>query len=219
MIVAELSVPVIAERLAERSATAGWHPHHIAERYGLFTIIVLGESVLSATIAIQVALDEGEELATLAGIIGGGLLIMFSMWWLYFEVDAGPTLGRFSAYAIAWGYGHVFVFASGAAVGAGIAIAVDQATHHAEISSRVASLSVAIPVALFLASLAAVMWRAASARPAGSKAVLPVATAVVLIAGLAAAPVFVIGLIVVGTLALKIVFAPHAAHGHAHSHD
>src|SRR3954468_7342002 len=34
MVVAELSVPI----LAERHGTTTWHPHHIAERYGLFTL-------------------------------------------------------------------------------------------------------------------------------------------------------------------------------------
>ena len=34
-------------------------PRHIAERYGLFTIIVLGESVLAATVAVQVAARRG----------------------------------------------------------------------------------------------------------------------------------------------------------------
>ena len=34
---AELAVPVIAER----SAKTAWHPHHISERYGLFTLIVI----------------------------------------------------------------------------------------------------------------------------------------------------------------------------------
>lgn len=29
---------------AERRGSTAWHPHHIAERYGLFTIILLGES-------------------------------------------------------------------------------------------------------------------------------------------------------------------------------
>ena len=46
---------------AERGrATTPWHPHHIAERYGLFTIIVLGESILSATVAVQAALDAAQ---------------------------------------------------------------------------------------------------------------------------------------------------------------
>ena len=42
---------------AERAGATPWHPHHIAERYGLFTLIVLGESVLAATLAIQAALE------------------------------------------------------------------------------------------------------------------------------------------------------------------
>ena len=35
---------------AESAERTSWHPGHIAERYGLFTIIVLGESVLAATV-------------------------------------------------------------------------------------------------------------------------------------------------------------------------
>ena len=42
LVVAELAVPI----WGERAAGTTWHPGHIAERYGLFTLIVLGESVL-----------------------------------------------------------------------------------------------------------------------------------------------------------------------------
>ena len=34
-------------------AATTWHPHHIAERYGLFTIIVLGETIAAATVAVK----------------------------------------------------------------------------------------------------------------------------------------------------------------------
>src|ERR1700712_1376918 len=51
LVVAELAVPVIAER----ASTTTFHPHHITERYGLFTVIVLGESVTAATMAFQSA--------------------------------------------------------------------------------------------------------------------------------------------------------------------
>ncbi|MFI6358318.1 low temperature requirement protein A [Streptomyces sp. NPDC050743] len=34
-----------------------WHPHHIAERYELFALIVLGESVAAATVAVRSAFD------------------------------------------------------------------------------------------------------------------------------------------------------------------
>ena len=70
----ELSVPALAERERQTS----WHPHHIAERYGLFTIIVLGETIAAATVAVQSALDEHDELSTLLPIAGGGLLLVFT---------------------------------------------------------------------------------------------------------------------------------------------
>ncbi|MGV0333296.1 low temperature requirement protein A [Corynebacterium kroppenstedtii] len=52
LVIVELSVPLIAE------VTGGtpWHREHIAERYGLFTIIVLGESLLGSANAIIEAL-------------------------------------------------------------------------------------------------------------------------------------------------------------------
>ena len=56
---AELSVPVWAERDAETT----WHADHIAERYGLFFMIVLGEGLLAATVAVQTSIAEFDELA------------------------------------------------------------------------------------------------------------------------------------------------------------
>ena len=49
---AELLVPIFAEA-AGRTA---WHPGHIAERYGAFTIIVLGEALSAGTIGVNAAL-------------------------------------------------------------------------------------------------------------------------------------------------------------------
>ena len=49
-----------------------------------------------------------------------------------------------------WGYGHYFIFASAAAVGAGLGVVVDYDTHHAEISGTVAGYAVAVPVAVYL---------------------------------------------------------------------
>jgi len=84
----ELLVPIWAERPSRTS----WHPRHIAERYGLFTLIVLGESVASATVAVQSALDSGSRVGGLAEIAIGGLLIVFSMWWVYFAQPAEQTV-------------------------------------------------------------------------------------------------------------------------------
>jgi low temperature requirement protein LtrA len=49
----ELVVPAFAEAAGETT----WHPHHVAERYSLFFIIVLGECILSTTLGIQEALE------------------------------------------------------------------------------------------------------------------------------------------------------------------
>ena len=144
----ELAVPV----WAERAAPTTWHPQHIAERYGLLTLIVLGESILSATVAIQSALASGEALSALLPLIIGGLLIAFSMWWAYFDRPVHDLLTSLRK-AVVWGYGHYFVFAAAAAVGAGLAVSVDQATHHATVSAVGAGSAVAIPVAVYLLCL------------------------------------------------------------------
>jgi low temperature requirement protein LtrA len=144
----ELLVPA----WAERSALTPWHPHHIAERYGLLTLIVLGESILSATSAVQAAMAAGEHLSALLPIVVGGLLIVYSMWWLYFDRPAHDLLTSFRR-AFIWGYGHYFVFAAAAAVGAGLGVAVDHAGAHATIDSLSAGLAVTIPVALFILCL------------------------------------------------------------------
>ena len=144
----EMAVPV----WTERAAPTTWHPQHIAERYGLLTLIVLGESILSATVAVQSALAAGEALSALVPVIIGGLLIAFSMWWAYFDRPVHDLLTSLRK-AIVWGYGHYLIFASAAAVGAGLAVNVDQATHHAKVSAVGAGAAVAIPVAVYLLCL------------------------------------------------------------------
>lgn len=148
LVALELSVPVWAERASRTT----WHPHHVAERYGLFTIIVLGESILAATVAVQASLSAGAVLRELVSVIVGGLLIVFSMWWLYFDRPMHDLLTTFRR-VFAWAYGHLLVFASAAAVGAGLAVAVDQATGHAQIGSFGAGAAVAFPAAIYLVSL------------------------------------------------------------------
>ncbi|MEL7833325.1 low temperature requirement protein A [Fodinibius sp. Rm-B-1B1-1] len=145
----ELAVPA----WAEYSDPTPWHPGHIAERYGLLTIIVLGESVLAATNAVQVTLNEqGTEFNALLSVIAGGLLILFSFWWLYFSKSAHQFLNS-RKIAFIWGYGHYFIFASVAAVGAGLAVNIDHVSAHTAISNFVASTVITVPVAFFLVML------------------------------------------------------------------
>jgi low temperature requirement protein LtrA len=144
----DLTVPI----LAERSGTTPWHPHHIAERYGLFFIIVLGETVLSVSLALQAAFDESHPPTTLGLVATAGILITFSAWWLYFsredaEVLTGNDIG------MVWGLGHYFVYASTAAIGAGLAARADHHGHHSEVSGLVAAGFVTIPAAVLVVAM------------------------------------------------------------------
>ena len=122
--IAELCVPVWAERGVGHTARTYrlFHPEHIDERYGLFTIIVLGETILSATIGIgEVA--AGGVSAGLIAVALSGLLLAFGAWWLYF--DHPGHLTPTPEVAIRWGYTHVVVFASLAALGPGVQVAAE----------------------------------------------------------------------------------------------
>jgi low temperature requirement protein LtrA len=205
LVAAELAVPI----WAERAAPTTWHPHHIAERYGLFTLIVLGETVLASTVAIQTALDSHAALGDLATTAAGGLLTVFGMWWLYFAKEAHELLTSLRA-GIVWGYGHYLVFASAAAVGAGLAVDVDLATHHVELGPRAAAAAWTVPVALFLLAT----W-ALQVRPhhlgRWHAALVPVTAVLVLAATLGPEPVLATGLLLAAMTAASLVAASRSA--------
>jgi low temperature requirement protein LtrA len=199
LVLGELAVPI----WAERSAPTTWHPHHIAERYGLFTLIVLGECVLASTLAIQSALATDAALADLATTAAGGLLTVFGMWWLYFSMEASELLTSLRA-GIIWGYGHYLIFASAAAVGAGLAVNVDHLTSHAAIGPRAAAAAFTVPVALFLLAV----W-ALQVRPhhlgRWHGVLVPAAAVLVLASTLGPEPVLATGLVVAAMIAVSEV--------------
>jgi low temperature requirement protein LtrA len=137
---------------AELAGTTPWHPHHIAERYGLFFIIVLGETILSVTIALQVAFDKEHPPTELWLVVAGGVLATFSGWWLYFARENADILTDNSV-GYVWGFGHYVIFGTAAALGAGLAARVDFYSHHSEVSDLVSSAFVTGSGAAFLAAL------------------------------------------------------------------
>ncbi len=148
LVIAELSVPIFAEA----HNMTPWHPHHISERYALLTIIVLGESIIGCFAAISDALNNQLLSQELIFLTIGGLLIMFTMWWAYFDHDVAERLNSRKR-AFSWGYGHFFIFVSIAALGAGLAAAVDVVTHKAEISAEIVTYFIAISLIVYSASL------------------------------------------------------------------
>ncbi|WP_179236082.1 low temperature requirement protein A [Streptomyces sp. CS113] len=174
MVVLELCVPAIAERKHPSS----WHPHHISERYGLLTIIVLGETIAAATVAVKSGIEENDALGEVLPIAAGGLLIVFAAWWIYFVVPVHSYL-KSSRQSFLWGYGHYLVFASAAAIGAGLEVAVEQAVGKAHISTLAASAAVTLPTAVFLLTVWALHARHFKVGLA-EQLVLPVAALLVL---------------------------------------
>jgi low temperature requirement protein LtrA len=146
LVALELAVPV----WAERQAGTTWHPHHIAERYGLFTIIVLGECVLAATVGVRTAVTDLGWSPTLLVVGAAALVLLFALWWLYFLKPAGEGLAGRRRLGFWWGYGHYLVFASLAALGAGLTVAVEAVSAGVAAPDPVVALAVAVPTAVFL---------------------------------------------------------------------
>lgn len=194
----DVSVPT----WAERPAPTTWHPHHIGERYGLLTLITLGEAVLSASNAVELATSEGGSSAlALLPTAAGGLLIVFACWWIYFDHPGHVALTSLPS-AFLWGYGHYFVFGGAAAIGAGLGVAIDQVAGRAAISTAAAGWAVAVPVAVYLVSL----WflHARSDRSLPTRVVAPLVIGAILLTPLTGQPVLFTGLLMAVLTGFKL---------------
>ncbi|SMH50447.1 Low temperature requirement protein LtrA [Rathayibacter oskolensis] len=187
----EISVPLWAARAGEPS----WHPHHIAERYGLFTIILLGESVLAAVTGVQSAVSEAGVSPSLVLVSACALVIVFALWWIYYVHPSGELLERRRNLSYLWGYVHFGVFAALAALGSGLEASVAATSGHLEASNSVIGATVAVPVAAYLLLLWAVHSPLGSEHPMPARLVLP-AVALALATVLLAEPLGVGGVLV-----------------------
>jgi low temperature requirement protein LtrA len=163
-------------------------------------------------VAVQTALDSGAASGRLIGVALGGLLIVFSMWWLYFSQRTSDVTHRVrarfeeakQASSFIWGYGHFFVFAAAAAVGAGLATVVDADLSEAVLSERGAVTAVAVPVAIFVV----VVWRLHRDTDRVTTAqdrAHPVAAAAVVVLAIGGLPVWTLGLVLVALVAFTTV--------------
>ncbi|MFZ0215151.1 MAG: low temperature requirement protein A [Candidatus Dormiibacterota bacterium] len=161
----EMAVPVWAE---SRGRETSWNAGHVSERYGLFTIIVLGESVAGATGGVQSAISARGVSASVIVLALAGLVLVFGVWWTYFKHDAAEGLKSASAEthlrtALTWGYGHFGIFAAIAALGAGLELAF-ATSGEGRVAGVTAALAIAIPGAIYLVLLPVVHARLARGR-------------------------------------------------------
>lgn len=147
LIVLELTVPVVAER----ARPTPWHPDHLTERFGSFTLIVLGESVLASATAIVLGRREAAEHGALYVVAIAGLVTIGAMWWAYFARGQRDRLVGSLRTAMVFGYFHFAIFAAAGAFSAGVETTVSGLIHRDEVHLGDIAMraTFAVPVALF----------------------------------------------------------------------
>ncbi|MEW5976010.1 MAG: low temperature requirement protein A [Acidobacteriota bacterium] len=137
---------------------------HLPERFGLFTIILLGESVVAVMHGM-----ESQETWPLAAAISAfqGMGIAFCIWWAYFDGAAGAT-SRFirstqdSVRFHVWTYAHLPLYLGIAIMGVGVKHVISLAPGSHLEPSEVWILCTA--VALVIAALASIAGSADGAQ-------------------------------------------------------
>ena len=96
----------------------------IAERFGLFTIIVLGEVVVGVADGLAEAERNVETIAT--GVLA--LIVGFGFWWNYFDLVGRRPPERVGHNRVLWNFGHFPVWLGIAGAGAGMVSLIEHAT-------------------------------------------------------------------------------------------
>ena len=126
-LIIDFATPISTTKLTSKFAP---HISHLPERMGLFTLIVLGESIVGIVNGMT------EQIWDVYSVIEAslGLCISFSLWWLYFDSTGRLPIqilrekGRISLYLI-WLYTHFPLVVAITAVGVGIRRLVSSEQH------------------------------------------------------------------------------------------
>lgn len=212
LVAAEIAVPVVAER----GVTTPWHPHHITERYGLFTLILLGESLLASANAIIEAVHEDEALGPLVSIAILTLVVTATLWWIYFWPPHHESIGTIGQ-SLRYGYVHYFVFAAAGALSAGIEVEIDVLTHHSKLSDVAASFTVTVPIAVFVLGIWWIAFRANADRVVN--VVVPLGAVLVLLDPVIPIPVTLTAVIMVVVVVVLVLRPPAPNRAASRPHD
>jgi low temperature requirement protein LtrA len=119
----ELSAPWLGRTLIARAPV---HASHLVERFGLFTLIVLGESVISVAQGAVKSAAQGHWTAAMGAAALAGFLAVAGLWWLYFDrLDDGAI--RSVLRGLIWNYAHLPLLAGLVSVAVGTEFAVREA--------------------------------------------------------------------------------------------
>lgn len=147
----DFSVPLTAGKLVAKIPPSF---SHVPERLGLFTIIVLGEAVIAVVRGVA-QLEWGVSSAIEAVL---GMLVAFSLWWIYFDtVDGSPLRAMGDGnmkVGLTWLYMHLPLAIGIAATGVGVEHVISS-QGKAALPENTRSL-LCVSVALCLVSLAVI---------------------------------------------------------------
>ena len=106
------------------------HPEHLPERFGLFTIIVLGEAI----IAVVNGVSEMDWDTASTGSAIASFVTAFTLWWIYFDNISGSVLetdrdSDATAPLLIWLYVHLPLVIGIAAMGVGVEHVIERAGH------------------------------------------------------------------------------------------
>ncbi|MCS5736111.1 low temperature requirement protein A [Herbiconiux daphne] len=153
LVLAEMAARVVIEN---GLGWTPWNASHIAERFGLLTLICLGEVVAATVRAVAVLTEEQGWSVAAVMIAASGLVLAAGLWWAYYLVPSGVILRRWPERVFAWRYTHLPLFAAIPAVGAGLRLAAE-ALEGGELSLLQIAVALVVPVASVIV-LVFVLW-------------------------------------------------------------
>src|SRR6059058_5230039 len=118
--VVELSLPPLSTQLHRRIPTSA---SHLPERWALFTLIVLGESVVA--VAIATAGAHWHFTSAAAAVLG--FAAVAAIWWLYFDRQAGAAIRGSTIAVVVYSYAHLPLLIGLAAMSAGLRLLIERA--------------------------------------------------------------------------------------------
>jgi low temperature requirement protein LtrA len=196
-LVVELATPLLSASAITR---VPFHASHIPERFGSFTIVVLGETVVLAATGVNATLH------LRAGVIAVmGFLIATAEWWIYFDFVDTSQMRRGLVAGQTYIYGHLLIFMGITATGAGVLLAIRDASRSSLTGAE--RTAVCAGVAAFLLALGVIhLVNTRSLRNAAVASRLGVGGAAlgVALVGSRLAPVVTVGLVLT-LLVIQIV--------------
>lgn len=118
----EIITPLIRRSVLKAVPVAS---HHLPERYGIFAIVLLGESV----IMLAANLRESNWTIPVVGTVISGFVLIITLWWLYFDLIDNYAVGKNLGTGQNIVYGHLFIYSGLSSIAVFIAFTIKPELH------------------------------------------------------------------------------------------